>query len=186
VDQEALPDLGRLVIQRTRWSQGMMQCIRYLPELWRSKYLGTSGLLEISYCLVQPWVVLVSTLLYPLPWITLGVAYLRHPVLAERFGAEGGWTLLAMYLVAALTQLAVWGITYWRKCERPIGALRAVGLGIAFSLMVYISYTATWRAVYRMVRRSNGWAKTRRNAEFTAPAAAATTTAEPACGTVSA
>jgi cellulose synthase/poly-beta-1,6-N-acetylglucosamine synthase-like glycosyltransferase len=194
VDQEALPDMGRLIVQRTRWSQGMMQCIRYLPELWRSEHLGTSGLLELSYCLVQPWVVLVSTLLYPLPWATLGFAYLRHPALAERFGAQGGWTLLALYVVAALTQLAVWGITYWRKCERPVGILGAVGLGIAFSLMVYISYLATWRAVFRIVRRSNGWAKTRRNAEFTGPGTEAgpgaapptITPAEPACGTASA
>lgn len=167
VDQEALPDPGRLVIQRTRWSQGMMQCIRYLPELWRSRHLSSSGVLELSYCLVQPWVQLVATVLYPLPWLALGVSYLRHPGLAERFGADGGWTLLGLYVLAALTQLAVWGIVYWRKCERQLGARRAVGLGVAFSLMVYISYLATWRAFFRIARRRNGWAKTRRNAEFT-------------------
>jgi cellulose synthase/poly-beta-1,6-N-acetylglucosamine synthase-like glycosyltransferase len=167
VDQEALPDPGRLVIQRTRWSQGMMQCIRYLPELWRSKHLRASGVLELSYCLVQPWIQLGATVLYPLPWVALGVSYLRHPGLAARFGAEGGWTLLALYIVAALTQLAVWGVVYWRKCERELGARRAAGLGVAFSLMVYISYLATWRAFFRIARRRNGWAKTRRNAEFT-------------------
>jgi 1,2-diacylglycerol 3-beta-glucosyltransferase len=167
VDQEALPDPGRLVVQRTRWSQGMMQCIRYLPELWRSRHLGHSGVLELSYCLVQPWVQLGATVLYPLPWVALGVAYINHPADAARFGAEGGWTLLAMYVVAALTQLAVWGVVYWRKCERPIGVWRAVGYGVAFSLMVYISYLATWRAFFRIVRRRNGWSKTRRNAEFT-------------------
>jgi 1,2-diacylglycerol 3-beta-glucosyltransferase len=174
VDQEALPDLGRLVVQRTRWSQGMMQCIRYLPELWRSRYLSHSGVLELSYCLVQPWVQLASTLLYPLPWATLGVTYIDHPADAAMFGAEGGYTLLALYIVAALTQLAVWGIAYWRKCDRPIGAGRAVGYGVAFSLMVYVSYVATWRAFFRIVIRRNGWAKTRRNAEFTG------TTCEPA------
>jgi cellulose synthase/poly-beta-1,6-N-acetylglucosamine synthase-like glycosyltransferase len=171
VDQEALPDLGRLVVQRTRWSQGMMQCVRYLPELWRSRHLSHSGVLELSYCLVQPWVQLASTLLYPLPWVTLGVTYLNHPAQARMFGAEGGWSLVGLYLVAALTQLALWGIVYWRKCERPIGVGRGVGFGVAFSLMVYISYLATWRAFFRIVLRRNGWSKTRRNAEFTgAPA----------------
>jgi 1,2-diacylglycerol 3-beta-glucosyltransferase len=183
VDQEALPDAGRLVVQRTRWSQGMMQCIRYLPELWRSDQLGVSAVLELSYCLVQPWVQLASTLLFPLPWITLGVTYLRHPALAGRFGAEGGWTLVALYLGAALTQLAVWGITYWRKCERPVGLFRAVGLGVAFSLMVYISYLATWRALFRIVRRRQGWSKTRRNAEFSSNAGFGSTEAPVACDT---
>ena len=170
VDQEALPDLGRLVVQRTRWSQGMMLCIRYLPALSRSRHLSHSGVLELSYCLVQPWVQLAATLLYPLPWVALGVTYLNHPAQAARFGAEGGWTLLGLYVVAALTQLAVWGIVYWRKCERQIGVGRAVGFGVAFSLMVYISYLATWRAFFRIVRRRNGWSKTRRNAEFTGTA----------------
>ncbi|HLJ98944.1 MAG TPA: glycosyltransferase [Streptosporangiaceae bacterium] len=167
VDQEALPDPGRLVVQRTRWSQGMMQCVRYLPELWRSRYLGTAGVLELSYCLIQPWVQLLATILYPLPWLALGVTYLRHPHNAALFGAEGGWTLLALYLLCALTQLAVWGLVYWRACERDLGAVRAVGLGVAFSMMVYVSYLATWRALFRMVRRRKGWSKTRRNAEFT-------------------
>ena len=173
VDQEALPDPKRLVIQRTRWSQGMMQCIRYLPELWRSRHLKTSGVLELSYCLVQPWVQLIATILYPLPWAALGVDYLRHPAQAARFGAEGGWSLLALYIVAALTQLAVWGIVYAVKSEKSLGIRRGIGLGIAFSLMVYISYLATWRAFGRILRRRNGWAKTRRNAEFTACGTAA-------------
>jgi cellulose synthase/poly-beta-1,6-N-acetylglucosamine synthase-like glycosyltransferase len=33
VDQEALPDLRRLVRQRTRWGQGTMQCGAYLRQL---------------------------------------------------------------------------------------------------------------------------------------------------------
>ena len=166
VDQEALPHLGRLLTQRTRWSQGMMQCIRYLPRLWRSGHLSNSGVLELSYCLVQPWVQLATTFLYPLPWLALGVSYLRHPYLAAQFGPDGGWTLLALYVVAALTQLAVWGIVYWRKCERSIGAVRAIAFGAAFSMLVYISYAATWRALFRIVRRRGGWSKTRRNAEI--------------------
>ena len=173
VDQEALPDPKRLVIQRTRWSQGMMQCIRYLPELWRSRHLKASGVLELSYCLVQPWVQLMATILYPLPWAALAIAYLRHPAQAARFGAEGGWSLLTLYLIAALTQLAVWGLVYALKPEKGLGIRRGLCLGVAFSLMVYISYLATWRAFIRILRRRNGWAKTRRNAEFAACGTAA-------------
>lgn len=166
VDQEALPDPGRLLTQRTRWSQGMMQCIRYLPRLWSSSHVTGSGLVELSYCLVQPWVQLGATLLFPLPWLVLGITYLRNPALAGDFGAEGGWSLLVLYVVAAATQLAAWGLVYWWRCDRPIGVLRGIGYGMAFSLLVYLSYLATWRAAFRIVRRKHGWAKTRRNAEF--------------------
>ncbi len=169
VDQEALPHLGRLLTQRTRWSQGMMQCIRYLPKLWRSGHLSNSGVLELSYCLVQPWVQLATTFLYPLPWIALGVSYLRQPHLASQFGPDGGWTLLALYVVAALTQLAVWGVVYWRRCERSIGPVRAIAFGAAFSMLVYVSYAATWRALFRIASRRAGWSKTRRNAEISTP-----------------
>jgi len=168
VDQEALPDPGRLLTQRTRWSQGMMQCIRYLPRLWSSPHITGGGLLELAYCLVQPWIQLGATLLFPLPWLALGFAYLRHPGLAADFGASGGWTLLALYIVAAATQLAAWGVVYWWRCDRRIGVLRGIGYGMAFTLLVYLSYLATWRAAFRIARRRQGWAKTRRNAEYTA------------------
>jgi cellulose synthase/poly-beta-1,6-N-acetylglucosamine synthase-like glycosyltransferase len=170
VDQEALPDPGRLLTQRTRWSQGMMQCIRYLPKLWSSPHVTGSGLAELSYCLVQPWIQLGATLLFPLPWLVLGFTYLRRPGLAASFGAAGGWTLLALYVLAATTQLAAWGLVYWWRCDRRIGVLRGIGYGVAFSLLVYISYLATWCAAFRIARRRRGWAKTRRNAEFTTAA----------------
>ena len=167
VDQEALPDPGRLLTQRTRWSQGMMQCIRYLPKLWSSRHVTGGGLVELAYCLIQPWIQLIATLLFPLPWAVLGFTYLRNPELAGTFGADGGWSLLVLYIVAAATQLAAWGLVYWWRCDRAIGILRGLGYGIAFTLLVYLSYLATWRAAFRIVRRRQGWAKTRRNAEFT-------------------
>jgi 1,2-diacylglycerol 3-beta-glucosyltransferase len=168
VDQEALPDPGRLLTQRTRWSQGMMQCIRYLPRLWSSPHVTGGGLVELAYCLVQPWIQLGATLLFPLPWLALGFTYLRDPGLAASFGADGGWSLLILYVVAAATQLAAWGLVYWWRCDRRIGVLRGVGYGMGFTLLVYLSYLATWRAAFRIARRRDGWAKTRRNAEFAA------------------
>jgi cellulose synthase/poly-beta-1,6-N-acetylglucosamine synthase-like glycosyltransferase len=168
VDQEALPRLGALLRQRARWSQGMMQCIRYLRQVWGSAHINVSGVLEISYSLVQPWIQLMATIVFPLPWIVLIVNYLRHPVLFSQFGASGGWTMLVLYLTSALLQLAIWGIAYWRRCEPDIGFSRAVGYGVAFAILAYISYAATWRALGRILRRRNGWAKTRRNAELAA------------------
>ncbi len=48
VDQEGLPDIRRLVRQRTRWGQGTMQCGTYLRQLWTSPYIATLGALEAT------------------------------------------------------------------------------------------------------------------------------------------
>lgn len=168
VDQEALARLGPLLAQRTRWSQGMMQCIRYLRRVWASPHVSSGGVLELTYCLIQPWVQLAATILFPVPWLVLGLHYLRQPELAGQFGADGGWTLLLLYVTAALGQLTVWGLAYRQVCEPAVGFWRAVGYGAAFSILAYISYVATWRAFGRILRRRNGWAKTRRNAELAA------------------
>ena len=38
VAQEALPGARRLLTQRTRWVQGNLQCLRYLPAILRRRY----------------------------------------------------------------------------------------------------------------------------------------------------
>jgi 1,2-diacylglycerol 3-beta-glucosyltransferase len=69
VDQKALPDLRRLVRQRTRWGQGTMQCGAYLRQLWSSRHVTKIGALEATYYLFQPWLQLIGTFVYSVPAI---------------------------------------------------------------------------------------------------------------------
>jgi len=64
VAQEGLTRIRALVRQRSRWSQGCMQCLRYLPQIFRSRRLGNSAVLEIAYFLAAPWIQLVGTVIY--------------------------------------------------------------------------------------------------------------------------
>ncbi|MFI6446555.1 glycosyltransferase family 2 protein [Kitasatospora sp. NPDC050543] len=166
VDQEALWNARLLLTQRARWGQGSMQCMRYLPKVWRSSKLTTLGVLEISYCLFQPWMQLFGSVVYPVLIAMLALRYAAHPEVIGQFLEQGGWGLLAAYLVLSAIQFTLWGPLYWRKCERGVGFWRSLGWGMAYTVYIWLYCLATWRALVRLSNGRNGWAKTRRNAEL--------------------
>jgi 1,2-diacylglycerol 3-beta-glucosyltransferase len=168
VDQEALPDIRRLVRQRTRWGQGTMQCGVYLRRLWTSRHVSTLGALEATYYLVQPWLQLVGTFVYPVPAVVFLANYAAGPAAMRAWIGQGGWMIGLFYLAAGLGPFVLWGPLYRRRCEPGLGRVRATGLGVAYSLYVVIFYITSWRAFCRILRRRSEWFKTRRNAEFLA------------------
>ncbi|MEO5748565.1 MAG: glycosyltransferase family 2 protein [Ornithinibacter sp.] len=165
VDQEGLPNLRRLLTQRTRWGQGTMQCGSYLPKIWSSRHFTTYGALEASYYLIQPWLQLFATLVYPLPLIVLAHNIHVDPAGMGRFFLNGGWMLILFYLVVGIAPFVLWGPLYAKRCEPGIGRLRAIGFGLAFSLFIITFYITTWRAFFRILSGRRGWAKTRRNTD---------------------
>lgn len=171
VDQEGLPTLGRYLTQRTRWGQGVMQCMRYLPRAWNSPKLTTAGAIETSYYLCQPWVSLLGTIVFPLPVIAMVMSQLRAGTDLFTFLRTGGWVIVVMYLILGTTPFWLWGPLYRRRCEPQAGRLAAIGWGFAYLIYVYGFYVTSWRAAVRIVRGDHGWSKTRRNAEFAAQSA---------------
>lgn len=166
VDQEGLPDLRRLLTQRTRWGQGTMQCGNYLPKLWASRHVPTIGALEAAYYLLQPWLQLVGTLVYPVPVAVLSYNFATHPDTMTGWFTGGGWLLFCVYVVLGLGPFVAWGPIYVRRCEPKLGMARGVALGFAYAAFMVTFYITSWRAFGRILRRRRDWAKTRRNAEF--------------------
>jgi len=174
VNQEGLPDLRRYLTQRTRWGQGVMQCMRYLPRAWNSPKFTTAGALETTYYLFQPWLALLGTFVFPLPVIALVFAQSEVGNGVQEFLAAGGWALVSMYLVLGTTPFWLWGPLYRRRCAPEASRLASYGWGLAYLFYVYGFYITSWRAALRIARGEHGWSKTRRNAEFTtAPVAPA-------------
>lgn len=167
VDQEALYSLRRFLAQRTRWGQGTMQCARYVPRIWRSEHVSTLGAAEMFYYLAQPWMQLFGTVVYPLPFILLGVDAVRDSAQFWSWFSGGVWLVFAIYVVLGMLPFLLWGPIYWLRHERRGSVLRGVGWGLAYSLYIYTFYVTAWRAVVRLIRGRNGWAKTRRNAQAT-------------------
>ena len=166
VDQEALPDIRRLVRQRTRWGQGTMQCGLYLRQLWASPHVGTLAALEATYYLLQPWLQLVGTLVYPIPAAVFVANYLAGPAAMQAWATSGGWMIVIFYVVVGMGPFVLWGPLYRSQCERRMSLLRGIGLGFGYSLFVLIFYVTSWRAFVRILQHREDWFKTRRNAEF--------------------
>jgi 1,2-diacylglycerol 3-beta-glucosyltransferase len=166
VDQEALPDIRRLVRQRTRWGQGTMQCGMYLRQLWTSPHVSALGALEATYYLCQPWLQLIGTFIYPVPAIVFITNEVAGPSQMGTWVFQYGWMVLLFYLALGFGPFVLWGPVYRKCCEPAIGFVRAFGLGIGYSLFVLLFYITAWRAFCRILGHRHEWLKTRRNAEF--------------------
>lgn len=166
VDQEALWSLRTLLVQRTRWAQGSMQCLRYLPEIWRSRSFSNAGLCEVTYFMAQPWMQLAGTIIYPVPMLVFGYNAAHFPEFTEQFLRDGGAAMLALYLLIGVGEFAIWGVVYRRRCEPGLTRRQAAWIGLGMTVYAWLSYVIAWRAFARVVTRRSSWPKTRRNAEL--------------------
>lgn len=160
VSQEALPYFRRLLTQRTRWGQGIMECASNLPALRRSRVLKFPGFVEIHYFMSQPWLMMLNLLLIP---IVTAVA------IAQGFFGfvtdAATWIIVLTGLVFVVLPYALWGPLYRRWGPEPIGRAASVLLGLGYLVYVYFTYFYYPRAIARMVTGRNSWAKTKRNAD---------------------
>ncbi len=165
VEQEGLYSLRRFLVQRTRWGQGTMQCSRYLRRIWDSPQVSTLGAAEMMYYLAQPWMQLLGSLLYPIPFLLLLFSTAGDPAQVWTWFTDGAWILFAIYGSFGLLPFVVWGPIYEFNCRKSRNLLRGLGMGLAYALYIYTFYITSWRALFRLVRGRNGWSKTRRNTE---------------------
>ncbi|OLR89601.1 glycosyltransferase [Actinokineospora bangkokensis] len=165
VDQEALYSMRRFLAQRTRWGQGTMQCGRYVRRIWDSAHLTTLGAAEMMYYLAQPWMQLLGTLIYPIPFLLLFFRTAQAPTEVWTWFTGGAWILFAVYGSFGLLPFVIWGPIYRARCEPQVGFAKAVLYGLTYAVYIYTFYITSWRAAIRLLRGHNGWTKTRRNTE---------------------
>jgi cellulose synthase/poly-beta-1,6-N-acetylglucosamine synthase-like glycosyltransferase len=165
VNQEALYSLRRFLTQRTRWGQGTMQCTRYVRRIWDSPHLSTLGAAEMLYYLSQPWLQLMGTLIYPIPFIMLFGRTIDAPGEVWTWFTDGAWILFAVYGAFGLAPFLIWGPIYRSRCEPKAPWWKGIVWGFGYALYIYTFYITSWRALIRLIRGNNGWAKTKRNAE---------------------
>ncbi|GAA4106828.1 glycosyltransferase [Enteractinococcus coprophilus] len=160
VSQEALPYFQRLLTQRTRWAQGLLECASLLPRLRRAKVLNFAGFLEVHFLMSQAWLSMINLLVIP----TL-------TILAVIEGGAWLWqsssqllSLLAAVIFLVLPY-AMWGPLYRLRAGANVGWLQSAVLGILFLGYVYLTYLFYARAIGRMLTGRHAWAKTKRNAD---------------------
>lgn len=164
VSQEGITDFRRLMTQRTRWSQGNIQCVKYLPEIVRSSYFTSAAVVEAGYYLLLPFIQLIGIVIWPgvflyaLRGTTVGVADIDEWL-------SNAWWFLSLVVLLGIVPFAMWGPVYRAKCEPEVGFWRSVMWGLGMCAYIYYLYISVSRAFARLALRRSGWAKTRRNDE---------------------
>ncbi|MEV6926812.1 glycosyltransferase [Dactylosporangium sp. NPDC051485] len=170
VKQQGLVDVRRLVRQRTRWAQGNLQCVAYVPRLIASRRIRNHALLEMLYYLLAPWLNAFGTA------AVLGVwAYATWRLLpghGEPFVIHS-WPELGKVVVFWAVGMTAPGLAWaavHRIQLRDETGPTLLKAALAYPFFLILGLVATWRAIGRQISRRQTWAKTERLAEE--PAAA--------------
>ncbi|HJQ44155.1 MAG TPA: glycosyltransferase [Jatrophihabitantaceae bacterium] len=164
VEQEGLLSVRRLVTQRTRWTQGTMQCSVYLRQIIRSPNFTNAGVVESCYFLVTPWLQVIGVFMWPFLLIFTGFQAFAYPQGPGAFVAEF-WPVAGVTLLFGAMPFIMWGPIYRRVVDRSLTKRQAWIYGFGNAIYLYYTYLSTPRALVRIVTGRRGWAKTRRNAE---------------------
>ncbi|ANF31646.1 multidrug transporter [Leifsonia xyli] len=162
VSQEALPNFRRFATQRTRWSQGNIQCVRYVRDIVVSPHISSAGVLESSYYLILPFIQLIGFF----TWIYLtvtGFASFLNGTTTALF--TDNWGLAILFALFGVGPFFLWGPVYRKTCEPDAPLWKGVLWGLGMWLYVFYLYVSLSRAFFRVITGKKGWAKTRRNAE---------------------
>ena len=162
ITQQGLVDVPRMIRQRTRWSQGNLQCLRYVPRLVACPAVSGPALLEFLYYLLTPW------LIAPLSIVVAGMVGLTLVGLTGLLGATPGLPALALWLVAFVLPGLLWGLVHrLRHGDEPLH--RTLLVGLIYPVFLLIGVVAAWRALGRHLSGRHTWAKTDRLVEEPEP-----------------
>jgi cellulose synthase/poly-beta-1,6-N-acetylglucosamine synthase-like glycosyltransferase len=161
VTQQGLVDVKRLLRQRTRWAQGNLQCIRYVPKLVRARHIRNGPLVELLYYLLAPWLNAFGMLAVAVLWTTAiwnlstdtGLAFVNS------WGELAG--LMVMWAVGMLAPGVLWGVLH-RIQLRDERSIRLALAALSYPVFLMLGLISTWRAIGRQISGRQAWAKTER------------------------
>ncbi|WKX69379.1 glycosyltransferase family 2 protein [Streptomyces sp. XD-27] len=162
VSQQGLTNPRRLLRQRTRWHHGHMSAITRLPELWARPSVGVLGRMELTGYLLVPYL------------ITLPSSVLQQYLILNALSGDGtgmlhlvpgpSWLNVVVWQFLAFTGCLVSALLYWRRTD-DLPAWKAVCCFPAVMVSVYLSFAASWCALWQIVTRRTHWTKTERAVE---------------------
>jgi 1,2-diacylglycerol 3-beta-glucosyltransferase len=146
--QEAVPEFGKLVRQRSRWMQGHLVCWSYLPELLHGR-LPLRTRVDLLIFLLLPAAILPVGLATIVSW----AQFLLH------LGEWEPWDLAAFYALGFV--VAPLAVVYLARVERR-GLWRSVLHGHLFIFYSFVWFLAAVAAWQKVLLGRRGWAKTGR------------------------
>lgn len=146
--QEAVPEIGKLVRQRSRWIQGQMVCWQHLPDLLRSR-LPIYTRLDLLLFLLLPAAIVPIGLASVRTWSTFLLG----------LGSWDALNLLAWYALGFMVApLAVVSL----RTDDHRSLWQSVVQGHLFVFYSFIWFLAGIAACWNVLRGRRAWAKTSR------------------------
>jgi 1,2-diacylglycerol 3-beta-glucosyltransferase len=151
--QEAVPELGKLVRQRSRWMQGHFVCWRHLPDLLRGP-IPVHTRLDLLGFLLLPATILPIGLASLMSW----ASFLLH------FGEWGAWNrawiILGVwyFLGFVAAQMAVMAVPLSRWYSLP----RLIMHAHLFTFYSFVWFLAAVAACQKVLLGRRAWVKTNR------------------------
>lgn len=152
--QEAVPRLGALVRQRSRWLQGHVVCWRHLPALLRSRRLPIFARLELLLFLLLPAVFMPVGLISIVNWLVV--------LFFKDWDGLNTVSLLIWYLLGfGMVPLVV---AAWRPLDHP-SLWRSLLHAHLFVFYAFVWFMAGVIVYWHVLLGRRAWVKTRRVAE---------------------
>jgi 1,2-diacylglycerol 3-beta-glucosyltransferase len=165
VTQQGVVDVRRLLRQRTRWAQGNLQCVSYLPQLVRSRNIANRSLIEMIYYLLAPWMNAIGSVIIFGLWLVaiLELAFGHGtPILLQTWGQLASMLIFCAFIM--LTPPVIWAIMHrFQLRDERLG--RMLMAALAYPIFLFMGLISTFRAIGRHVSGRNSWAKTERVAD---------------------
>ena len=161
VAQEAIPEFGRFIRQRSRWSQGNIQCVRYIPRMFWSKNFSNAGFVESSYYLLLPFLQMAAMIFAVVMFAASVVFAVQNPTLVFANMSLNSWAVMAGVLLLSVALFAVWGPIYKLKAEPSLTWRRSLWYGLGVWVYSSYMYFCLPIAFWRVLTRQNSWLKTK-------------------------
>lgn len=161
VFQSGIQNITQLINQRTRWSQGNIECLKYTPTILTSK-MKFPLKLEILYFIYKPWIILLNIFIL---FYTLFIIFFKD--IHHLFPNHS--LVLSIYLITWSSLFIfnmLWSICYTNHTLRDSHSsifkrsfYRFIH-SILLTFFMFLMNFAFLKALYRHFQRKKTWVKT--------------------------
>jgi len=157
VQQEAVRQLPAFFNQRVRWCQGAVQCMHYLPVLWRSRFVNNFQKFDTTFWITMP----ITGCLVPITSLVALVTLITHSLQ----NWSDGWHHLALVTILIITVLSC--IVFTNLFERntrdahlPFKLWSTLLDSFSFQVYLLIIGLTPYAAITRQLIGQTKWTKT--------------------------
>ncbi len=162
VFQQGVKTFRKFVRQRSRWSQGGLECLSYWGLIKHSRCISTYGKIEAIFFMLLPFITLTSVFTQILSWFIIVYYYVtRQSILFSYLAPYPTWELAVIFGLISLFVFMpgiIYGLAYQRDTKENIFVCLLAG--IFQPIYNIMQVPAVLKALWRHMTGQRGWIKT--------------------------